>query len=280
MVKTAISTGCMVAVLSWGAMGVAHAQLRSDKAVYFTFSEPVALPQVTLPAGKYLFRLADSLANRTIVQIYSADGAKLHGMMMTIPTSRNEPPDDPEIRFLETAANQPPAIATYWYPGERNGWEFIYPKDQATRLAQSSKQSVLTTTANTASTEEMRTAELARVTPSGEQAPVQGNNAQAAAGNTQRGEIATDAPAPSASAVSSSSPSTPAASASTRAPASTAAAARDASAEPAMQVARAQNTSPRTSLPATASSVPTVAAVGAIALIAALGFGLRRRVQA
>ena len=90
MLKTLITSGCMVAALSWGAMDVARAQMRGDKAVYFTFSQPVTLPQVTLPAGKYLFRLADSLANRTIVQIYSADGSKLHGMMMTIPTDSDD----------------------------------------------------------------------------------------------------------------------------------------------------------------------------------------------
>jgi len=262
MLKTLMTSGCMVAALSWGAMDVARAQTRSDKAVYFTFSQPVTLPQVTLPAGKYLFRLADSLANRTIVQIYSADGSKLHGMMMTIPTERNQPPNDPEIRFLETAANQPPAIATYWYPGERTGWEFIYPREQATRLAQASKQTVLTTARNTTSADEMRTAELARVTPSGEPAPVAADNASAIAGNTQRGEIAADAPPAPASARP------------------TAAASRDASAAPTMQVARAQDASPRTRLPATASSAPMVATAGVIALVVAFGLALRRRVQA
>src|SRR5688500_11578380 len=248
MLKTLMTSGCMVASLSWGAMDVAREQTRSVKAVYFTFSQPVTLPQVTLPAGKYLFRLADSLANRTIVQIYSADGAQLHGLLMTLPTERNQTPNDPEIRFLETGANQPPAIATDWYPGERTGWEFIYPREQATRLAQASKQTVLTTARNTTSADEMRTAELARVTPTGEQAPINTDNASALAGNAQRGEIATDAPAAPAPAAS--------AAASDR---TTAAARSDTSAAPAMQVARAQDTAPRTSLPATASSTPTVA---------------------
>ena len=47
-----------LAVLTLGMGGTAHAQ-PSDYRTYFTFSAPVTLPGVTLPAGRYLFRLAD-----------------------------------------------------------------------------------------------------------------------------------------------------------------------------------------------------------------------------
>ena len=95
--------------------------------------------------------------------------------MLTLPASRNEASDEPEVRFLEGAADAPPAIATWWYPGMKTGWEFIYPREQAMRLAQSSKQPVLTT-ATDVSSEEMKNAELVRVTPSG-QTPVTGDPA-------------------------------------------------------------------------------------------------------
>src|SRR6185503_18172091 len=35
---------------------------------YFTFSQPVELPNATLPAGTYLFQLVDSPSNRHIVR--------------------------------------------------------------------------------------------------------------------------------------------------------------------------------------------------------------------
>lgn len=251
MIKTLLKTaGCAAVTLTLlsGGAQQAEAQVRGDKAVYFTFSQPVTLPQVTLPAGKYLFRLADSLVNRTIVQIYSADGSKLHAMLMTMPSQRTDVPNQPEVRFLETAANTPPAIATYWYPGERTGWEFVYPRQQAMSLARTSQQPVLTTAQN-ASAEEMRTAELARVSPAGEQmavdAPVPAPR-ETAAVQTQRGEIATDAPAPTVMA---------------------------------QNTAAAVNT-PRTRLPSTASNTPAILFVGLLALATAFGMGLWRRVQA
>lgn len=61
------------------------------------------------------------------------------------------PASAPEVRFMETAAGMPAAIKAWWYPGERMGYEFMYPKDQALRLAQGASQPVLTTATATAS---------------------------------------------------------------------------------------------------------------------------------
>lgn len=248
MIKTLLKTAGCAAVgltLMTATAQPAQAQVRGDKAVYFTFSQPVTLPQVTLPAGKYLFRLADSLVNRTIVQIYSADGSKMHAMLMTMPSQRMDMPNDPEVRFLETAANTPPAIATYWYPGERTGWEFVYPRQQALSLARTAQQPVLTTRQNAATADEMRTAELARVSPTGEQMAVDATAAEpraTAAAQVARGEVAADAPVPA----------------------------------PVAQTA-AVNQTPRTRLPATASSTPLLVFAGLLALSTAFGLGLWRR---
>lgn len=250
MSLTRLMPGVLVlAALSFA--GTANAQVRGDKAVYFTFSAPVAVPQTTLPAGKYLFRLADSLVNRTIVQIYSADGSKLHAMLMTLPTQRPQVADEPEVRFLETAANQPPAIGTYWFPGERTGWEFIYPRAQARALAQSSKTNVLTT-AQDVTNEQVPSADLVRVSPTGEQVGVESAAPPAAAPPASamaRGEVATNVPAlqPERN--------------------NTMAAA----------TAQTNTRATRQALPATASSLPTVMVIGLLAAMAAVVARSRRR---
>jgi LPXTG-motif cell wall-anchored protein len=58
-----------------------------DKRTFFTFSAPVALPGLTLPAGQYLFRLADPNTSAKVVQVLSADGSKAAGQGST-PTSQ------------------------------------------------------------------------------------------------------------------------------------------------------------------------------------------------
>lgn len=274
MLKKFVTSGAVIAALTMGAVNTAQAQFRSDKAIYFTFSQPVALPSVTLPAGKYLFRLADSLSNRQIVQVFSGDGLKLQAMMMTLPVMRNDTPNDAELRFLETESSAPPAIATYWYPGQKDGWEFIYPRAQARTLAKASKKPVLTT-ATDANAEEMKTAKLVRVSPTGEEAAYNDSAAKETvtlADRTERGAFAED------TAVS--------APAQAQNPRSTAMA-QGSQAAPAPAPARVQSQSSlndrsndemRTALPATASAMPTIALVGLLALAGA--FWLTRRAHA
>jgi hypothetical protein len=151
MLRKALRSACAVALLACLMEGTGFAQT-IDKRAVFTFSGPVALPGVTLPAGQYLFRLADPTGDRNVVQVLSADGKTPYGMFFSLPAERVEPASTPDVRFMETAAGTPAAIEAWWYPGERTGYEFMYPKDQALRLAQGASQPVLTPQADTAAT--------------------------------------------------------------------------------------------------------------------------------
>jgi hypothetical protein len=87
-----------------------------------------AVKGITLPAGQYLFRLPDPYISGKVVQVLSADGTKPYGPFFTYAAERIEPADTPEVRFMETAKGMPAAIKTWWYPGERTGYEFTYRK--------------------------------------------------------------------------------------------------------------------------------------------------------
>ena len=114
-----------------------------DKRTTFTFNTPVAVPGVTLPAGSYLFHLADTENTRDVVQVLSADGKTAYAMFFTLQTWRAEPAKDPELTFIETAADMPNAIRTWWNPGESIGYDFLYPREQARLLARGSGLPVL-----------------------------------------------------------------------------------------------------------------------------------------
>ena len=45
-----------------------------DKRTMLTFSQAVEIPGTVLPAGTYLFQLADSPASRHVVQVFDQDG--------------------------------------------------------------------------------------------------------------------------------------------------------------------------------------------------------------
>lgn len=114
-----------------------------NKKTVLTFKEPVEVPGVILPAGDYVFKLADSSANRHIVQIFNADEDKIYATILAIPHYRLEPKDKTIILFEERPTDQPPAIHAWFYPGQAFGQEFVYPKSRALELARETHKPVL-----------------------------------------------------------------------------------------------------------------------------------------
>jgi len=106
----------------------------SDKRTYFTFNQSVALPGVTLPAGTYMFRLADPDTSRRVIQVSDKEGTQSYALLLTMPAYRTEAAKDSEIRFLETPAGAPRAINAWWYVGDSTGYEFMYSKQQLAEL--------------------------------------------------------------------------------------------------------------------------------------------------
>lgn len=169
MLRKSLWVVCAVAFLSVLVLGTANAQDNNwNQRTYFTFSAPVELPGKTLPAGTYLFKLVDSPSNRHVVQVFDKEEKTIYATILAIPAQRLEPADEPEVRFMEVAANQPAAIRTWWFPGRTIGHEFIYPKEQALRLARGASATVLTVATDSTATETMREAELSRATAAGE----------------------------------------------------------------------------------------------------------------
>jgi hypothetical protein len=123
----------------------------ANKTTYLTFSGPVQVPGASLPAGTYMFRLADPMSHRQVIQIRDKDGSKIFTTLWSIPNQTAEPKDDPSVMFLESPAGQPAAIKAWFYPGERTGYEFVYPKDQAMRIASDTKTRVLAHASNVTS---------------------------------------------------------------------------------------------------------------------------------
>ena len=160
----------------------AAAQGPVNQDTFFTFSQDVELPNKTLPAGKYLFQLADSPSNRHIVKVMSADRKEIYATLLAIPFYSNDrPSDDPQVRFMETPASGTNgntatagtnAIKIWFYPGNSVGHEFIYPRSQAMRIASRTGSSVLTTKSDGAVEATVADADLTRVDRAGTDAAV------------------------------------------------------------------------------------------------------------
>ncbi|MGB6596726.1 MAG: hypothetical protein WA621_13390 [Candidatus Acidiferrum sp.] len=91
-----------------------------------TFNDSVEIPGQTLPAGSYVFQLANSSANRAIVEIWNADQTQLIATLITIPDYRAETPNKTIFDFDERPGDSPMAIDTWYFPGKNFGLRFIY----------------------------------------------------------------------------------------------------------------------------------------------------------
>jgi hypothetical protein len=287
-----------------------------NKLTYLTFSGPVQVPGVTLPAGTYMFKLADPDTGRRAIQIWSQDGTKLYTTLLTIPDEMMAAQSDPVVMFKETPSGSPNAIKSWFYPGERIGQEFIYPKDQAMRIATANNTPVLayteelksdsdvgalrsagvgrvsadgqvtssTTTASTASSTTTASASTAQSTTTAPNANVNVEQSAPAATTTTAAATTTTAPAASTTAAQPSAPAaatveTTPATAATNAPAGRSDLSIDQNVPP--QSARAVGTTGQAQtgrrLPRTASPLAALELLSVSTLVAALGVRRLRR---
>jgi hypothetical protein len=254
MIKRLAFSTLAAAAFALFVTGSASAQgMVPDQRTFFTFSAPVQLPGVTLPAGKYTFRLADSQANRHIVQVFNADGTKIITTLMAIAAQRDTFPDNAEVQFLETPADSPPALDVWWYPGTKTGHEFVYPKDRATRFAKAKSGS-----------EKMVKGEAAPPSMSFAASNATASDATPKVDADRTPPAPVPAPAPAMTPRAESSYSRPVAS----------------SVRPDNTMADSSNSARanRNRLPHTASALPMIGLIGALSLFAAAMVTLRRKV--
>src|SRR5262245_45537706 len=162
---------CSAAVFAIGLAAGAHADEWTEL-TYFTFSGPVNMPGITLPGGTYRFELMDPESSRRVIRVSDKEGTKNYGIFLTISDQKMEPSKDPIVMFKEMPAGSPQAIRAWFYPGETQGYEFVYPHDQAMKIAKATHESVLSMNDSKATTDadrvaSMRGAQVGRIDENG-----------------------------------------------------------------------------------------------------------------
>jgi hypothetical protein len=140
---TIFATAAVLVLMAVFSFTAAAQQPDTRDRTIMTFSNPVELPGLRLEAGTYVFRLADTQL-RNIIQVLPQDEKDVLGQWLFVPAERQEVTGDTVVTFRETAANTTPAVQFWYYPGEKIGKEFVYPKDQAMRIAQRTGVAVMT----------------------------------------------------------------------------------------------------------------------------------------
>jgi hypothetical protein len=172
MFNKAIRIGLAVSLIGLAAASTAHGAQRRDNMTVLTFSEPFEIPGHVLPAGTYVFKLADSLSDRHIVQVFNADESRIIATVLAINNYRLTATDKTVISFNEVPRGSPETIRAWFYPGNNFGQEFVYPKRRAVELAVASRAVVPAVTVDVAAVDALKTAPIVAVTPEQREVPV------------------------------------------------------------------------------------------------------------
>jgi hypothetical protein len=140
---TSMAIAFMAAVLLALPAAAGAQDFNTLEKTYLTFSNSVELPGLTLPAGTYTFRLADT-PSRNVVQVLSQDEKEVKGQFLFVQAQRPEVTGETVVTFRETREGSTPAVQYWYYPGEKIGKEFIYPKSQAMAISQRTGATVMT----------------------------------------------------------------------------------------------------------------------------------------
>ena len=108
-INKAYSITGLVLALGLG-LGPAARADEANEATTITFSAPVQIPGQVLPAGTYLFKLADDGADSNFVQIFNSAGTKIYATLLTASSDRQVATDDTTITLAEQGSGNPEAL--------------------------------------------------------------------------------------------------------------------------------------------------------------------------
>jgi len=165
---TSLTAAVFTAAFLAAATSVSAQDSNVDQRTYLTFSGPVQMPGVTLPAGKYVFKLAPT-ALHNVMQVFDGEEKHIIGQWFFVPVERTTEEQSradgkPVVMFREMPEGVTPAVHYFYYPTDLRGKEFIYPKDQAVKIAAATHETVLATDSDVAKGGE---AHVFRVEPNG-----------------------------------------------------------------------------------------------------------------
>jgi hypothetical protein len=138
--KTYIALGLIVAFTLFAELA-AHAD-EINQATEITFNQAIHIPGRILPAGTYLFTLADT-ADSNVAQIFSADRSRLYATLQTISTESSQARGDTVVTLAKQGAGKPDLLLKWFYSGAETGHEFIYSNKVEKQVAQDRQQTVV-----------------------------------------------------------------------------------------------------------------------------------------
>jgi len=114
----------------------------ANQSTKITFSRAIEIPGQILPAGTYLFKLADP-NDLDLVRIFNSEGTRLYATLQTITAERSKPTGDVVVVLAEQSDGRHETLVKWFYPGDTSGHELVYSKQEEQQLAQARQQTIV-----------------------------------------------------------------------------------------------------------------------------------------
>ena len=125
MVNRTSALAIFGAAVLWVLAGTAGNASTFSKATYLWFNDTILVAGTTLPAGAYVFELANPDTGRNIVRVSSRDRSK-HVLVHTRRVLRPGRLREGLVTLGEARPGSPRPI-TAWFPqGENSGYQFVH----------------------------------------------------------------------------------------------------------------------------------------------------------
>ena len=116
----------LLGVVLLGAMATSAIEaVNMNSTTYFTFRGAVQLAGVALPAGTYIFEVANPNGGANVVRVLSRDRSRVYVLQNTIPTYRPSTGHlASSLKLGESPAGTPPAIQAWFPENKTRGHQF------------------------------------------------------------------------------------------------------------------------------------------------------------
>jgi hypothetical protein len=113
-----------------------------NRKTVISISQPLEVPGVVLQPGTYVMKLFNSSSDRHIVQIMNENQDQQLALTFAVAAERIRPTGKTVLTMYEGSQGAPPALRTWFYPGDTVGQEFLYPHRQAVSITERTKHAV------------------------------------------------------------------------------------------------------------------------------------------
>jgi hypothetical protein len=113
-----------------------------DKKTTITLDQPTEVPGIVLQPGTYVIKLLNSEANRHIVEVMNVKMDHLYALTFTAAATKTQRKGKTVLTFYEGTQDHPQALRRWFWPGDTDGQEFLYPKNQAAEISARTREKV------------------------------------------------------------------------------------------------------------------------------------------